>query len=152
MTITTPCTYDVNAMKKLSSIVALVSYLSLTTSTFAQSIQIDKEGLPGYTDISDFINAAMRMAFIVALLGVLVMLVWGGVAWVISGGEKEAVGEARKRIINALIGLAILAIAFAIAQLAGQFVGVDLLGRLPIPGPTNPTPSLPVVTPPPAAR
>ena len=131
-------------MKKLiATTVATSAYLLSTTAAFAQTIQVQTRGLPGYTDISTFINAALRFAFVIALLGVLVMLVWGGVSWIISGGEKEAIGEARKRIVNALIGLAILAVAFAIAQLAGQFVGVNLLGPLPIPNPSNPFPSLP---------
>lgn len=135
-------------MKKFAPIVVAAGYLLLAGVVAAESanpgsIQISTVGLPGYKDISTFINAALRLAFIVALLGVLVMLVWGAVSWVISGGEKEAVGEARKRIINALIGLAVLAVAFAIASLAGQFVGVDLLGKLDIPSPTSPVPVLP---------
>ncbi len=136
-----------NIKKSVAILAASATYLSTTTSAFAQSIQVSTTGLPGYTNISTFINAALRFAFIIAILGVLVMLVWGGVAWIISGGEKEAVGEARKRIVNALIGLAILAVAFAIAQLAGQFVGVDLLGKLIIPSPNNSTPNLPSPSP-----
>lgn len=136
--------------KSFAALTATATYLLSTASAFAQSIQVDTRGLPGYTNISTFINAALRFAFVIALLGVLVMLVWGGVSWIISGGEKEAIGEARKRIVNALIGLAILAVAFAIAQLAGQFVGVNLLGELFIPTPTNPTPNLP--SPSPASR
>lgn len=129
--------------KSFAALTASATYLLSSASVFAQSIQVNTKGLPGYTDISTFINAALRFAFIIAILGVLVMLVWGGVAWIVSGGDKDAVGEARKRIVNALIGLAILAVAFAIAQLAGQFVGVDLLGRLIIPSPGNSEPVLP---------
>lgn len=135
-------------MKKLiPASIATATYFLSSAAVFAQTIKVNTVGLPGYKNISDFINAALRFAFIIALLGVLVMLVWGGVSWIISGGEKEAVGEARKRIVNALIGLAVLAVAFAIAQLAGQFVGVDLLGTLIIPNPDNATPSLPSPSP-----
>lgn len=130
------------AMKKLiPSLAVLTGFLSLTKSAFAQ-IQIVRPGV-GYTNISDFINAVIRLAFILALVIVLIMMIWGAMQWIFSGGEKEAVGSARGRIIHALIGLAILAVAFALVVIAGQFVGIDLLGRLIIPSPEQPTPPIP---------
>lgn len=129
------------AMKKLAPLAALTGFLGLATSAFAQ-IQIVKPGV-GYSNISDFINAIIRLAFILALVIVLVMMIWGAVQWIFSGGEKEAVAGARDRIIHALIGLAILAVAFALVVIAGQFVGIDLLGKLIIPSPDQPTPTIP---------
>lgn len=123
-----------------------ISYLYSATLAVAAStpenLNINKDGLPGYFVFSDFMNAALRLAFIVAIIGVLVMLIWGGVSWVISGGEKEAVGEARKRIVNALIGLAILAVAFAIANFAASFLGISDIFNFVIPTPTSPTPGV----------
>lgn len=128
-------------MKKLAPLAALTGFLGLAPSAFAQ-IQIIKPGV-GYSNISDFINAIIRLAFILALVIVLVMMIWGAVQWIFSGGEKEAVAGARDRIIHALIGLAILAVAFALVVIAGQFVGIDLLGKLIIPSPDQPTPTIP---------
>jgi hypothetical protein len=128
-------------MKKLAAISSGISYLFVSaTSAFAQ-IQVQHPGV-GYRTINDFINAALRLAFIIALVLVLVMMVWGAVEWIFSGGNKDAVGNARNRIIHALVGLAILAVAFALVTLAGQFVGIDLLRNFTIPSPSNPTPSL----------
>lgn len=131
-------------MKKLAAISSAISYLALTTTTFAQNrfIQIERGGLPGYQTISEFINAFLRLIFIIALLAVLVMLVWGAMQWIFSGGEKEAVEQARNRILHALIGLAVLAVAFALVVLAGEFVGINLLGQLPIPRPGGATPTI----------
>ena len=129
------------AMKKLAPLAALTGFLGMAPAAFAQ-IQIVKPGV-GYANISDFINAVIRLAFILALVIVLVMMIWGAVQWIFSGGEKEAVAGARDRIIHALIGLAILAVAFALVVIAGQFVGIDLLGKLIIPSPDQPTPTIP---------
>lgn len=129
------------AMKKLAPLAALTGFLSVAPAVFAQ-IEIKKPGV-GYANISDFINAIIRLAFILALVIVLIMLIWGAIQWIFSGGEKEAVSSARNRIIHALIGLAILAVAFALVVIAGQFVGIDLLGKLIIPSPDQPTPSIP---------
>lgn len=134
-------------MKKLIAVVSsAASYMYASSIAFAdtasQNLKINPVGLPGYTDFSDFMNAALRLAFIVAIIGVLVMLIWGGVSWIISGGDKDAVGEARKRIVNALIGLAILAVAFAIANFAASFLGISDIFNFVIPTPTSPTPSV----------
>lgn len=132
-------------MKKLALVSASVTYFMSAVVVFAQDansrIQIQKPDV-GYSDIATFINAAIRLVFIIGLLGVLAMMIWGGAEWIFSGGEKEAVGKARGRIVNALIGLAILAVAFAIANFAGAFLGINLLSNFEIPSPTNPLPSL----------
>ena len=94
----------------------------------------------GYNQLGDFVSNALVLSFAVAILIVLVMLVWGAFEWVGSGGDKEAVGKARNRIINALIGLAVLAVAFAIARLFGQFVGLDIT-NIVVPTPPSPSPS-----------
>lgn len=126
-------------MKKLVALGSTVAYLFSTAKAFAQDIQIgtpkigDKD--VGYSDISKFVNNIVSLIFIVATIIVLFMLVWGAVEWIFSGGNKEAVASARGRIIHALVGFAILAVAFAIAKLAGQFLGFDITGTLPIPHP-----------------
>jgi hypothetical protein len=44
-----------------------------------------------------------------------------------SGGDKDAIGKARGTIVNALIGLAILALAFFITVLFGQILNINIL-------------------------
>lgn len=127
-------------IKKLAIFTSSIGFLSSASLAFAQNIEINTSGLPGYKNLSDFITAAIRLAFIIALIAVLIMLVWGAVQWIFSGGDKEAVAGARNRIIHALIGLAILAVTFAIVNFAGQFVGINILGPLPIPTPDRPAP------------
>lgn len=101
-------------------------------------IQVDKP-TQGFATLGNAISNILTLAFAVAVLIVLVMLILGAYEWMVSGGDKEAVGKARTRIINALIGLAVLAIAFALANVFGQFVGLDLK-NLTIPAP-NPNAS-----------
>lgn len=96
----------------------------------AQSIQINPTGIPGlkpYTNLQALFNNAVLLIFMVAAILVFVMLLWGGIEWILSGGDKEKVGNARKRIVNALVGLAILALAFLIVNVIGQIVGFQIL-------------------------
>lgn len=90
----------------------------------------------GYKTLGDFIGNLVIIAFSLGILIALVMLIWGSFEWITSGGDKENVGKARNRIINALIGLAVLAVAFALAQLGAQILGFkDITSGLPIPAP-----------------
>lgn len=103
-------------------------------------IGTDKTGSAG---ISSFLSAAIVLIYTIAAVVFVFMLLWGALQWIFSGGDKGAVEGARNRILHALIGLAVLAVAFALVTVAGQFVGINILGNLPIPTPKNPTPSLP---------
>ncbi len=123
-------------MKKLAAITSLITYLSLTSTAFAESIIIDPDKTKGFTSLGNFISNFLTLAMAVAVLVVLVMLIWGAFEWITSGGDKDAVGKARGRIINALIGLAVLAVAFALARVAGQFLGFNLTDiTIPTPNP-----------------
>lgn len=81
----------------------------------------------GYGDLGAFISNVVTLVFIFAIILVLAMLIWGAFEWITSGGDKESVGKARNRILNALIGIAVLAVAFALFKVAGQFLGFDPL-------------------------
>lgn len=89
----------------------------------------------GYTDLGIFVTNLITLSFTIAVVVVLIMLIWGAFEWIVSGGDKEAVGKARGRIINALIGLAVLAIAFALTTLGAQILGFPDITKLPIPKP-----------------
>lgn len=90
----------------------------------------------GFASLGNAISNILVVAFAVAALAVLVMLILGSFEWITSGGDKEAVGKARGRIINALIGLAVLAIAFALTRVAAQFTGVNIFNLIiPTPAP-----------------
>lgn len=134
-------------MKKLAFVTsAIASLLMMPVRALAESpspsafIKITPPA-QGFKTISDFIGKAITVALAMALLTVLIMLIIGAFEWITSGGDKEAVGKARNRIINALIGLAVLAVAYALARIGGQFVGFDI-GNITIPGPdTSSVPS-----------
>lgn len=90
----------------------------------------------GYKTIGNFITNLITIAFSIAIIVVMIMLIWGAFEWIVSGGDKEGVAKARGRIINALIGLAVLAIAFALATVGAQVLGFpNITSGLPIPAP-----------------
>ncbi len=123
-------------MKKLAAISSAIAYLLSSVKTFAadEIINITPSGKAGYRTLSDFLSNLITLALTIGLILVFVMLIWGAFDWIMSGGDKDSVGKARGRIINALIGLAVMAVAFALAKLGSQIAGLDITS-LKIPGP-----------------
>lgn len=130
------------------------TYLVLASTAFAQ-INITpgrpNQGINPGTDPRIIITNAFTIIFVIAIVLVLAFLIWGAFDWITSGGDKDKVTGARKKILAALIGLVILALAFVIARIAGSILGIDFsnltLPRLdqgPIPAPAVPsTPAQP---------
>jgi len=79
--------------------------------------------------LGPLIVAGIRIAIIIAALMTFIFLVWGGIQWIASGGDKTKYEEARNRITAALIGLAIVALAWLLIKLISYFFGLpDIFG------------------------
>ena len=121
-------------MKKLAFLGSAALSLLAPVQTFAAEINVVPPEGKGFKTLGNAISNILFLAFAVAALIVLIMLIIGAFEWITSGGDKENVAKARNRIINALIGLAVLAVAFALANVFAQFTGLNL-GNLTIPTP-----------------
>ncbi len=84
--------------------------------------------------IGTLISNLVSMAIIIAGLLTLLYLVWGGIEWITSAGDKGGLESARNRITNALVGLTIVVASWAIMQIITNFLG--------FPFPTIPIPML----------
>ncbi|MCL4365668.1 hypothetical protein M1437_00365 [Patescibacteria group bacterium] len=75
--------------------------------------------------ISQFLSNFVTLLFSVAAIVLIFMIIWGAFEWLTSGGDKEKLSSAQKRIINAIIGIILFAVAFAIIRVLGQFTGFE---------------------------
>ena len=135
-------------MKKITAILLTLAFLVIVPVVLADTtttINIVKPTGAIDASLQNVINNALKIVFAVAGFLVLVFLIMGAFQWMMSGGEKEAVGRARSRITHALIGLAILVLAFVIASVIQSLVGIDIL-KIELPNLSNPVP-IPTVTP-----
>ncbi len=94
-----------------------------TPLTASELLRVDTAGTTigdvaglGQEDLRTTIAQIIRA--ILAFLGVIavVIIIWGGFKWMISGGADEKVQKARQLIIMGIVGLAIVLSAYAIAQ------------------------------------
>lgn len=100
--------------------------MNLTPLLYAQESIIIREPAAGVKDIGKFLSAGIQVAMIIAAILTFAFLVWGGIQWIMSGGDKTQTQAARDRITMALVGLAIVAAAWALMKVIGYFFGVDV--------------------------
>lgn len=72
--------------------------------------------------ISGIVGIFIVLAFILSLFQVLT----GGIQWATSGDDKNGLEAARNKITHGIVGLIIVAAAWAIFTLVGKFLGVDI--------------------------
>lgn len=80
--------------------------------------------------ISSLFTVIIRVVITVAALLTLGYMLWGGLDWVTSGGEKEKITKAQQKITYALIGIVFIVLSFSIfGVVAGNILGlVELKG------------------------
>lgn len=66
------------------------------------------------------------LAAVLTIAGILFILyfIWGALSWLTAGGDKSAIEGARQRISNALIGLTLIAAAWAIYLIVLYMLGL----------------------------
>ena len=126
---------DTDMKKVLGTLLAAGGYLAITASAFATGNSVNPcPGAGQFTklcnlnanNIGGIIGAAVTFILIIAVLIALFFLIFGGIRWITSGGDKAKVESARGTIIAAIIGLVISFLAFFILSLALSFFGLSL--------------------------
>lgn len=115
---------------------AALALFTTVTPAMAETIEIDNKGM-GVTSFSKLLNSGIQLAMILAALLCFVFLIWGGIQWITSGGDKSNYEAARNRITAALVGLAIVAASWAIMSLMETFFGIKILSGFEIPTASN---------------
>lgn len=80
------------------------------------------------TDLGLFISNVLEVLMILAAIASLLYLFWGGLEWIISGGDKSGTEKAKSKITDAVIGLIVVFSAWAIFQILQTFLGFNITG------------------------
>ena len=96
-----------------------------------------KLGLQGTTPenasitFKDFLSSAIGIMTIIAIIWFIFILITGAISYMTAGSDKGTLENARKRIINGVVGLVIVIIAIFIIKLIGYLLGIpDILNFL----------------------
>jgi hypothetical protein len=77
---------------------------------------------------SYYVRTAVNTLLGLAGVAAFIWLLWGGLQWITAGNDKDAVEKARKRIVNALLGLTVVFSSYAILFILRVLFNVDLIG------------------------
>ena len=116
-------------LTKLSTAASSLGVAASLATTQAMAATIDLAPVdvnPGRgfaTDFGSLLNAVLSFVMVIAALLVFFYLIWGGIEWITSGGDKGQTEKARNKIQAAVIVLIILAASYAILTLVLRFLG-----------------------------
>ncbi len=82
--------------------------------------------LNGLSAAGKLVSGIADVLFIVAVIAAFLYLILGGVQWITASGDKSGLEAARNKITNAILGLVIVAAAWAVWILVGSFLGIDV--------------------------
>lgn len=77
-------------------------------------------------NLGSLISKIIVVLLIVAVVIAVFFLIWGGIKWITSGGDKQGVESARNHIIAAIVGLIVAFLAFLIINIIGGLFGISL--------------------------
>lgn len=77
---------------------------------------------------SGFISGVIGVLTIIAIIWAIFSIITGAISIISSGGDKQALETARKKITMGIIGLVIVLVALLLIELVGYFLGLkDIL-------------------------
>lgn len=79
----------------------------------------------GLGDLQSLIRWGTTALMITAVILTLFFLILGGIQWITSRGNKDALQAAQRKIIYASIGLVVTLAAFFIVNFVGNFFGIE---------------------------
>ena len=135
-------------MSVLNKIIAffsfILSYLAVATSVYAADpLVAPPSGSVDPTRVKpeNVPQLVVTVIFSLAMFLAVVYLMYGGIKWMTSRGDKTAVESARKHIMSAIIGLIVVAGTFFILQVIFNLLGAQnpLTAGFKLPTLLNPT-------------
>ncbi|GDX62258.1 hypothetical protein LBMAG33_5680 [Candidatus Levyibacteriota bacterium] len=115
---------------------------TITPEPVMTKFQIEQPigSIAGTVTLVEIVTFIIQLMFFIGFVIGIAYIIYGGIMWIISGGDKAGVEAARNRIVSAIIGILIIAGAFLIISLVFQLLGLGnpLSGGFCIPNLANP--------------
>lgn len=81
----------------------------------------------GLTNLQVFISNTLLLFITIGCFLIVIYIVWAGIQWITSGGDKAKLTAARSKLTWAIIGLVVIFSSFFIISSIGFFFKVNLL-------------------------
>ena len=80
---------------------------------------------------STFISSAIGLITIIAIIWFVFVFIMGAIGIISSGGDKQAMESARKKITSGAIGLVVVIVGMFVIQLIGRIIGIPEILNFP---------------------
>lgn len=77
--------------------------------------------------LENIIGNAFEIIIILVVVLALIFIIFSGIQWITSGGDKQKLSAARSRLIYAIIGLIVVLLAVFIVNTLGGFFDLNLI-------------------------
>jgi FMN-dependent NADH-azoreductase len=108
----------------------VMPFLAYAQSTVSNGLQTSglqsifgTGGLNSSQSLSDLIANVIRVLLIFAGVIAIVFVIIGGYQYIVSGGNEETAEKGKKTLINAIIGIVVIVLAYAIINVIVNLVG-----------------------------
>lgn len=85
------------------------------------------QGLSGTDFLGKLIPNGIAIGFIIGVIFFVMYFLWGGIDWIMSGGDKQKLESSRDKITHAITGLIILFALYAILRVMERVLGINIL-------------------------
>lgn len=75
----------------------------------------------GQASLENILRVGINYLYIVVVILALIFIIWGGINWIMSSGDKQKLAQARQKIVFAILGLVIAFLSFAILNFIRAF-------------------------------
>ncbi len=87
-------------------------------------------GTPAFTEFTNVFSTALGVLTISAGLWFIIQVFGGAFQWLASGGDKDGVQKAQKKITNAIVGLFVVVFSYALISIVGLIFGINILSPI----------------------
>ncbi len=89
-----------------------------------------EEFLDSFAKFTNVFSTGIGVLTISAGIWFIIQIFAGSFQWLASGGEKQALQNAQKRLTNAVVGLFVVVFSYALIAIVGLIFGINILSPL----------------------
>jgi murein DD-endopeptidase MepM/ murein hydrolase activator NlpD len=90
-----------------------------TTTEPEMELQVPILNYTKTISFAEYTKAIFQAALFILVIIVIVMIIWGGIKWILAGGDMYKIKEAKKNITRAIVGLIIGILSYPLLSYAG---------------------------------
>lgn len=90
-------------------------------------VEINPPNVPDFNSTNTVLGMVLSLLFALGVVAAIIMLVYAGIMWATSGGDKQKIETAHSTITYSIVGLIVILLSFFIVQFIGSLIGVNLI-------------------------